>query len=399
MELYDRARHAPIGAEPWSPAAARAAIGEIVADAEAAFDPDRYWPAHPLDDYVPDGATSLYFGAAGMVWGLDHLRRAGVATPRVDFLATLPGLLDRNRAEVSALTKAFGLPPEGASWLFGEPPILLMMMRAGAPVADALAARIAGAAGLPVLELMWGAPGAMLACVFAHDLTGEDRWRRLYLDAAGRLLDALEETPEGPMWTQTLYGAARRYLGLVHGFAGNIQALKMGWDWLSPDQQARVAATVGAVLAANARRSGDAVNWPPAAPEGTAPMLVQVCHGAPGMVSGLADVRLLDPVGRALMIDAGRLTWLAGPPAKGAGLCHGTAGNGYAFLALHALTGETAWLERARAFAMTAIDQHRAAQATYGRGRYSLWTGDLGLAVFLNDCLTPSGEFPTVARF
>jgi hypothetical protein len=30
----------------------------------------------------------------------------------------------------------------------------------------------------------------------------------------------------------------------------------------------------------------------------------------------------------------GELTWRAGPLAKGANLCHGTAGNGYAFLAL-----------------------------------------------------------------
>ena len=35
----------------------------------------------------------------------------------------------------------------------------------------------------------------------------------------------------------------------------------------------------------------------------------------------------------------------AGPLRKGAGLCHGTAGNGCAFLALHARTGDERWLD------------------------------------------------------
>ena len=47
--------------------------------------------------------------------------------------------------------------------------------------------------------------------------------------------------------------------------------------------------------------------------------------------------------------EAGELVWQAGPLTKGAGLCHGTAGNGYAFLALHGRTRDARWLERARA--------------------------------------------------
>ena len=33
-----------------------------------------------------------------------------------------------------------------------------------------------------------------------------------------------------------------------------------------------------------------------------------------------------------LAIGGGELTWRAGPLRKGPGLCHGTAGNGFAFL-------------------------------------------------------------------
>jgi len=57
------------------------------------------------------------------------------------------------------------------------------------------------------------------------------------------------------------------------------------------------------------------------------------------------------------------------------------------------------WLERARAFAMTAIAQCQEARNEFGRGRYSLWTGDVGLAIYLWDCLTGVPCFPTVDVF
>ena len=77
----------------------------------------------------------------------------------------------------------------------------------------------------------------------------------------------------------------------------------------------------------------------------------------------------------------------------------GTGGNGYAFLKLHRRTGDAVWLERARAFAMTGIAQCREAHAELGRGRYTLWTGDIGLAIYLWDSLTGVPRFPTVDVF
>ena len=37
-------------AASWNEAAARLAINAIAADTYDHFDPDRYWPAHPLDE-------------------------------------------------------------------------------------------------------------------------------------------------------------------------------------------------------------------------------------------------------------------------------------------------------------------------------------------------------------
>jgi Lanthionine synthetase C-like protein len=95
---------------------------------------------------------------------------------------------------------------------------------------------------------------------------------------------------------------------------------------------------------------------------------------------------------------AGELTWRAGPIRKGHGLCHGTAGNGFAFLRLHDLTGDTRWLERARRFGMHAIGQVARDRQRYGRGRYTLWTGDIGAALFLKACLDADPAFPITDR-
>jgi hypothetical protein len=99
------------------------------------------------------------------------------------------------------------------------------------------------------------------------------------------------------------------------------------------------------------------------------------------------------------MVAAGEAIWAAGPLRKGSNLCHGTTGNGYAFLKLHQRTNDAQWLARARAFAMHAVDQFEAHAARYGQLRYSLWTGDLGLAIYLRDCIAERARFPTLDVF
>ncbi len=111
------------------------------------------------------------------------------------------------------------------------------------------------------------------------------------------------------------------------------------------------------------------------------------------MVTSLADV---DAPIDDLLVAGGEMTWRAGPLSKGSNLCHGTAGNGYAFLKLFQRTGDQIWLDRARAFAMHALAQSETQAAALGRRRYSLWTGDLGVACYLWDCLQAKARFPTL---
>jgi hypothetical protein len=393
-------RHRALADDAWSEPAARAAIEEIAADAIAQFDPDTFWPGHPSDEGAGDGNPSFYIGAAGVIWALDYLHRIGAISVAEDFRPVFPKLVERT---VTAFEN--NSPPDYAkhgSLLFGDMGAALLGTRLDpAPgLADLAYRRAEANMELPIRELMWGMPGSMLAAVHMAGMTGEARWQSLFEMQAARLLADLEDTPQGPLWTQDLYGAKDHWLGPVHGFAGNVIPLLQGWHWLTPAQQAHVADFVPKTLAANAWQFETGTNWGARSKRERPPLYCQHCHGAPGMVTTLADAPFAaTPEFDALLLDAGRFIWATGPLTKGSNLCHGTGGNGYAFLKLYRRTNDPIWLDRARQFAMTAIVQYRGARMVVDRGRYTLWTGDVGLAIYLWDCITGQPRFPTIDVF
>jgi Lanthionine synthetase C-like protein len=392
-------RHRGLTQDAWSESTARTVIDEIATDAIAEFHPDTFWPAHPSDDGVADGNTSFYVGAAGVIWALNYLHLIGAAHVRVDFRPLMPKLLERTTAEFQRHSRSDYA--KHGSLLFGDMGAALLAMRlAPTPnLADLVHARAEANTGLPIRELMWGMPGSMLAAVHMAEMTQESRWRNLFEIQAARLFDDLEDTPQGKLWTQDLYGANDRWLGPVHGFAGDLIPLLRGWDWLTPAQQAQVAEFAPKTLAANAWSSELGTTWGARSKRETPPTLCQHCHGAPGMVTTFADAPFATPEFDALLLDGGRFTWAAGPLTKGSNLCHGTGGNGYAFLKLYRRTNDPIWLDRARQFGMTAIVQYRGARLAVGRGRYTLWTGDVGFAIYLWDCITKEPRFPTIDVF
>ncbi|MGJ4930581.1 lanthionine synthetase C family protein [Bradyrhizobium sp. HKCCYLS2038] len=392
-------RHRPLVQTPWDEAAVRVAIDDIAADAVAQFDPDTFWPAHPSDDGTADGDPSFYKGAAGVIWALDYLHRIGATHVTRDFRAVLPSLMERTVIDHAASSPADY--EKHGSLLRGEMGAALLAMRLTpmSSLADLVYWHAEKNNELPIRELMWGLPGSIVAAVHMAGMTGEPRWRRLFEGQAARLLSELEDTPQGPLWTQDLYGAKDRFLGPVHGFAGNVIPLLLGWDWLTPAQQVHVADFVPKALDANAWRYDIGTNWGPRSKREQRLFLCQHCHGAPGMVTTFADAPFTTPDFETLLLDGARFSWAAGPLTKGSNLCHGTGGNGYAFLKLYRRTKDPVWLDRARQFAMTAITQVRGAQMVVGRGRYSLWTGDIGLAIYLWDCITGDARFPTIDVF
>ena len=303
--LWDPDRHEPLAAE-WNEDTARDGIREIVADAEGAY--TGLWPQHVLDD--PNGTpwTSVYIGAAGMALALSRLGAER------DWIR-----------EARRFVEVYEATPET-----GERVPSLMLGEVGVRTVaqlesyDLIAANIEN----PALEWLWGAPGTMLPALTMFERTGEQRWRELYDRNAAHLVRTLELADDVWTWTQDLYGERVRLLGAAHGFAGNVYALLRG----GVDIVERAVHT----LRTTAVRDGELVNWAPqvvAPRKGREKMLVQWCHGAPGMITSLAGLPR-DGELDALLLGGAELTWRAGPLKKGSNLCHGTAGNGYALLAM-----------------------------------------------------------------
>jgi Lanthionine synthetase C-like protein len=401
--LHGPARHEALSATPWDEARVRAAIAQIVADAEARYSPDTYWPLHPRDiepgDDPTQRATTLYFGAAGVVWALHYLQGVGAARLTRSYVDGLERLRLRNRAWLEADGST-----DFASYLMGDTPILMQAHgRQPTPeCAEQLAQLIADNIDHPARELMWGAPGTLLAALFLHERTGDARWADLFRETAARLWSQLEWSPQHAChyWTQDLYGQRTNYIDAVHGFVATALPLIRGRPLLDAADWAGWQECIVNTVQRTATHEGAGVNWRPWLEpwDGTEiPMLMQYCHGAPGFVVCLAGMpgTALD----ALLLAAGEAVWAAGPLAKGSNLCHGTGGNGYAFLKLYQRSGDALWLQRARAFAMHGIGQMHADAAQYGQLRYSLWTGDPGFAIYLWDCLRGEAAFPTLDVF
>lgn len=411
--LFDLARHEPLSDTSWDAARAHAGLQAIVQDIERSRllqgKGQGHWPVHPLDDEgdTPAGGfKSLYLGSAGLGWAMWYLQQAGA----VQLQATDPVAVLRE-AHAAYLAEP-DLGEVAPSFLLGEVGILLALWRAtgDAATAERLAAQVQANVGHPSLEALWGAPGTMMAALQLWRLTGEARWRRLFLDNVDALWaswDTRVGTGEPPcwLWTQALYGKRVRYLGAGHGFAGNVHTMLKGADLLAPERRAELYRRCADTLAATAVQGPEGLNWPPEAPPeaggASAPKptkwFMQWCHGAPGVITALADFPVgLDPQLDAMLLAAGEAVWAAGPLAKGPGLCHGTAGNGQAFLVLYQRSGDGRWLERARCFAMHALAQCERQRQAHGVGRYNLWTGDAGVAAYLWQCLQVRAGVPTL---
>jgi hypothetical protein len=378
VALFEPELFEPLADEGWDEARVRRAIEEIVADADAAYDELGLWPT--TDEWDNWGSRlplkHLYVGAAGVVWALRELEQRGHASSRLDLAAAARRALEAWREEPGVLATLETPEPADASLLMGEAGILLVawLTRPEDPLADRLHELVLANRDNAADELMWGAPGTMIAARIMLDRTGDERWADAWQDSADAVRGRRE--PEG-YWAYKLYGETYRGLGPAHGVVGNVAALLQG----GRDEQ--LEGETAALLAERAVHEDGAANWPNAIGE----LRVQWCAGAPGIVTTAAAY--LD---EELLLAGAELARRSGPASteKGSGICHGTASQGYGFLAAFARTGDERWLDDARRFAMHALGQVR----RRGRGRYSLWTGDVGVALYASDCLDATVRYP-----
>ena len=398
--LFAPARHTTLAGEPWSDARARAALAAIVEDIERAYGGDELvWPNHP-DDLEGDPDVpfrTLYLGAGGVVWALARLARDGHAEPRID----LPGLsvaLYERWLEAPEFESLY--PAPHPSLLMGSAGLLLL---ADELAPDAGAPRPAGGGdrGERAQPDARAAVGLARARCWRRwpwpsGIDGAERWAALWRASAAWLLAEWR----GEVWEQDMYGRRTTTSGPGHGFAGNVHALLRGRALLEPDAAAEVErARRGGASSHLAQHDGACVQWPAVLGE-TLPSektRTQWCHGAPGMVIALGALLRPTPELDALFLGGGEMTWAAGPLRASSSLCHGTAGNGFAFLRLFERYRRRAVARPAPAPSpCTRSARWTRRDARSGRGRYTLFTGDAGVAVFLAACLAGDARFPVV---
>ena len=346
--LFDPRAHEPLRDAAWSPAAAEAAIRAIARDADEALRDGEWWPLHPLDDdgETPDALHGIYLGAAGVLWALDHLARAGLHEPGHDYARLAADALESYRRRPE-----FGGPR-------AEP-----VARRGRDRARRLAAR-ARRRRSRTASPSWPSPrrrttrssccGAARACWLIADAMLE----RTGEAALGGGLERDRRGPAGPLGRAraalldpaALRRRARSSSAPAHGLAGRRRRRSRAGRSCCRTTGCSPARCAALAVDRGPRRTG----WPTGRPRSaralvhrTGTIRTQWCHGAPGrrhLARRAAPRRELD----ALLLEGGELTWAAGPLRKGAGLCHGTAGNGFALLKLFARTGDER-LARARA--------------------------------------------------
>ncbi|HZC28758.1 MAG TPA: LanC-like protein [Gaiellaceae bacterium] len=396
--LYRPDAFEPLTTARWNERRVRDAVRRIVADTDVAFrGPRLLWRAHAWDRWqATSPMKNLYVGAAGVVCALERLRARGYAETRLDLadVATRTLELFRARPDIQRAMK----PPEPAesALMTGETGILLVAWRltGDRALADSLHARVRANVENEGDDVMWGTPGTLVAAQAMLAWTGERRWRAAWEDSAEALL---RRRADDGFWIQHLYGQTYRGLGPPHGVVGNVEALR---PLLDSRRRERLERETAAALVRSAFVEGGLANWPysvrSSLPSPDGQIRVQWCAGGPGVIVGAAAYLDED-----LLLAGGELLWRAGPPTleKGPGICHGTAGNGYAFLAAFARTGDEQWLRRARRFAMHALEQVERLRAANGTGRYSLWTGDLGVALYAADCVEGRASYPIFEGF
>src|SRR5215210_7816228 len=154
--------------------------------------------------------------------------------------------------ETPDLAHEQNLPTPREGLLSGETGLLIVAWRLQPTtnLADRLLARVHENKENETNEVMWGAPGTMLAARAMHGWTGEQRWLDPWTESADELR---RRRDDDGLWTQTLHGHSERGLGPVHGAAGNLVAL-------GADEGGKT----GEALARAAVVEDGLANWPPA---------------------------------------------------------------------------------------------------------------------------------------
>ena len=373
------------------------AIRAIVADADAAFDPDALWPADEWDVWeATPPMKNLYVGAAGVVWALDALAQA---RPRRDDARPRLGRAAHPRS------------------LAREARLRAMGRR---PLASARRRSSCGESG-PLLAVAWRLdPSAELADRAARARARERRRTRRSRSCGARPGRC---SPRGRCSTgrarsagPTPGGRAPRRSGARREPDGLWTKPALRRDVPRPRPAARPrrqrpgaarrrrAARPGPARDARTGDGGDPrthrgredglANWPTRGADcsqADGEIRLQWCAGAPGIVASAASY--LD---EELLLAGAELTWHAGPPGMEKGPASATGRPGTATRSSRPSSAPGRALARPRPPVRRARARAGRARRRRGHGRYSLWTGDVGAALYAADCLEARTAYPVL---
>ncbi|XP_074308473.1 lanC-like protein GCL1 [Silene latifolia] len=245
-------------------------------------------------------------------------------------------------------------------------------------------------------DLLYGRAGFLWAALFIRSYLGESAVPNDLLMpvveailAGGRAGASVNQScPLTYRWHGT------RYWGAPHGLAGILHVL-LHFP-LSEEDAEDVKCTLRYMMSNRFPKSG---NYPSS--EGNPrDVLVQWSHGATAMAITLCKASQIFPNEREFRdgaIEAGEVVWKSGLVKK-VGLADGVAGNAYAFLSLHRLTGDEIYVERAKAFASFLYHNgHELVGSDPGGSdhSYSLFLGLAGTSCLFFDLLSPQhSKFP-----
>ncbi len=205
--LFEQERHEPLIADAWDRERVDDAIDRIVARTQAVFAERGHWPSNSNDvAQAPQPTPSLYFGSAGLVWGLAQF---GVR------VSNDVALLREAANEALATLTAWNIGDAYLRGLLMGPSgihLVAYQLSRDAEISDALYGIIHANIVNPVGDFMWGTSGTMLAAKVMFDATGEQRWQQVFADSAAQMFGELTTSPSTgvQIWIQHLYGLYRQ---------------------------------------------------------------------------------------------------------------------------------------------------------------------------------------------
>ena len=255
-------------------------------------------------------------------------------------------------------------------------------------------------------ELLYGAAGTLYALGFILKHWPETTQKALIIASIQRIAEKTVEKKDGnnELHFRYPFHGGDSYIGAAHGIIGILYVLFQLREYLPNNDNIFIPTLEYLIKLQFPTGNFPAIEGP------EVDDTVHFCHGGPGAVPMLCLAYQIynhqDYLQAALR--AGEDIWRRGLLKKGRGICHGTAGNGYAFISLFNVTGEEVWLNRALIFAeimgydqnyenvVRRFDDPQRKTLGIADHPYSLMEGLAGTICFYIDCLNPlEAMYPT----